>query len=196
MNTLLVAFCALCGVVGGMFVFCEYAGAFSFSPWVFRIGLCIWRDRRRLPTPTKAAFETSRAKFELVGPGVCLFRPKMEGSRSLIKGILRWEGDQATVEVRLLVFPLLVACGALLASAISWTTGAQKSLPSVPFLVGGLLFAGVYLARIPSEIGVAKEILGEYEALVTSPPSTDAKRIDEFGQIHRADDSRKPDVPV
>jgi len=188
---------------GMLLFFCEFAGALCFSPWVFRIGLRVWRESRRLPVPTMAAFETPTATFEVVGPGLCLFRPKMEWfsfgfrTRSLIKGTLRWEGDQATVEARLFLFPLLFAC-CTLAGGITWilTTDYQEEqvAGAVFLLVMGMVFSGIYLSMIPSEIRRAREILSEYEALVT-PPS-ESKSVDEFGQIHRADDSSGPGEPV
>jgi hypothetical protein len=201
MHFMLVAGCA--AAVCWVLALCEFLGALHFSPWAFRLGLCVRRESRRLPVPTTAAFETPTARFAVVGPGVCLFRWKMDlffsdfRTPSLIKGTIRWEGDQATVEIRYPLFGSLFACCAL----VGWmgqgiwmhltSDAVGASGAGIFLLLTGLILGALCVFSIQSEIHRSRLILSEYEALVTSPPPAESKSVDEFGQIHRADDSRR-----
>ena len=158
-----------------------------FWPAVFRYGVRVWQEARALPLPTRAvgsAFETRHGKFKFVDPQLCLFRWRM-GWFSFdvhtpfqIKGSVRWNGSQATVEGRIPVFTTLFMAAWL----VGCTVGGATMTLQPEGLVGGLGFlllgwsfgALMCFIAVPFEVRRAKRILSEYEAHVTAPSLTSA----------------------
>jgi hypothetical protein len=187
----------------------EFLGTLFFWPWVYRLGLCIWRESRCLHAPTAGTgetFETATGRFVVVEPGVCRFRWKRHLSGSdapspfAIKGTLRWQGDQVTVEGRMPVFPLLFVCFALAVYVDSiWALYAANpdgSLVGAAFavLVVVGVAIGVCLFLIHQEVSNAKRALRECWGQTEQDPSDARERsIDQFGQIHRNSGSDEPD---
>jgi hypothetical protein len=111
----------------------EAIGMWRFWPRVYGTGVRALHETRSLPLPTLATgseFETKSGKFKIIAPEFCLFRPHMSRddvhvyTPFLVKGSLRWNGDRATIEGRLPVYPALFIAAWL----VGFTTGMAKEV--------------------------------------------------------------------
>ena len=116
------------GVASWFFAIAESIGMWRFWPWVFGTGLRVWKENSSLPFQALAIgseIETESGKIKVVSPNLCLFRWRMRWfsfdihTPFPIKGSLKWDGNQTTIEGRIPLFTTLFFAAWL----IGWTVG-------------------------------------------------------------------------
>jgi hypothetical protein len=162
----------------------ESIGVWRFGSWAYRLGPCVIRESRPLPSPSGVVpladvFETANGKFKLIAPDHCLFRGQLGLFRVRlntpfpVKGSIRWRGVHAEVEGRIPLFTTLFFA----AWFVGWGVGGVMAMlsPSGPlaglgFLLFGWAFAGGMVAlSIPLELRRARRVLNELHTHLGAP---------------------------
>jgi hypothetical protein len=182
------------GVASWFLAVAESIGMWRFSGWVFRSGLVVLAEERIVPNPSgrlpsHETIETANGKFRFVGPSECLFRSQFRmftfqvHTPFPLKGSIRWSGDHAHIKGRIPIFTA-VFIGAWL---VGWTAGSLMAIASgsegagfgVPFLVIGFAAVGGTTAfSLPFEKRRSRSLVGELEALISTPAAQQAVEPD------------------
>lgn len=142
------------GVTAWVLGIAEFIGILRFTPWVYRLGLCVLREHTALhcpawPSSGPSTVETPSGRARILGPTECLFRPPLlhfgVHTPFPLKGTVQWQGVRAEVVCRLPMTSFVF----FVAWLVGWTVGAAMALLSpgghfmgAAFLLGGWAFAG------------------------------------------------------
>jgi hypothetical protein len=174
---------SLCvGVVSWFLSVAELIGMWWFWPRLFRAGICVLRKTQMLPSPADqfvgSELVTSNGKILVVNAGLCLFRSMMPWltfstwTPFQIKGSLKWNGSQTTVEGRIPVFATLYHSAFLVGWTVNCVMVAVKPgtllLGVLALLVGWGFLAALCFFSIRLEIRRAKEIVREFQEFVAN----------------------------
>lgn len=155
----------------------EWIAVLRFSRWAYRLGPVVLSGQRRLPRPPAElghTFGTEKGQFQLVEPGVCLFRPRTRWLSVLdafaVAGVLSWseDGDDVRIEGRVplstMVFLGAWAVGWAVAGYYTGYTGGDQLVSWGVALCSPAVVLGSWYLLIPLEAARANRVVDELEA--------------------------------